>query len=83
MYREYASKTSCAEINSGKLYFENSDNFFLNAGLIVHSKKGFYTHHALDYFREMIPHRNYQITAETYYFKAGYSFSAIGNHKKI
>lgn len=46
-------------------------------------KKGFYTHHASDYFREMIPHRNYQITAETYYFKAGYSFSAIGNHKKI
>ncbi|MCY0976839.1 conjugal transfer protein TraO [Chryseobacterium sp. CY350] len=70
------------EISSGKLLSENSDNFFLNAGLVVHSKKGNYMLYVLEYSKETVPYRTNDIAIETYFAEAGYIFNMIANNKK-
>ncbi len=75
-------KQKGVEINSGILVSENSDNYFISAGLIVHSKKGNYLLYSLDYSREEIQYRTCKIPMETITAEAGYSLNMIGNRKK-
>lgn len=70
------------EINSGKLLSENRDNYFVSAGLIVHSKKGNYLLYALEYSREVFPSRISEIPVETITAEAGYSLNLIANRRK-
>jgi hypothetical protein len=70
------------EINTGKLLSENSNNYFLNAGLVVHSQKGNYMLYAMEYSKEMIPYRLKDIAVETYYAEAGYSILLIADYRK-
>ncbi|MBW8523798.1 conjugal transfer protein TraO [Chryseobacterium chendengshani] len=75
-------KQKGVEITSGLLLSENSYNYFINAGLIVHAKKGNYLLYALEYSREVIPYRTFEIPVETISAEAGYSLNLIGNRKK-
>lgn len=70
------------EINSGKLFTENLDHYFINAGLIVHSKKGNYMLYALEYSRENIPYQTSEIPVESITAEAAYSFNFIANRGK-
>lgn len=75
-------KQKGVEINSGILVSENSDNYFISAGLIVHSKKGNYLLYSLDYSREAIQYRTSKIPLETITAEAGYSLNMIAIGKK-
>lgn len=70
------------EINAGLLVLENLDNYFFNAGLIVHSKKGNYLLYSLEYSRELLSYRTSEIPVETITAEAGYSLNLISNRKR-
>lgn len=70
------------DITTGKLLFANSDNFFLNTGLVVHSKKGNYMLYALEYARQKVPYNIDQIAIETITAEIGYSFNLVADRKK-
>lgn len=70
------------EINSGIVGSENPDNYFISAGLIVHSKKGNYLLYSLDYSREAIQYRTSKIPLETITAEAGYSLNMFASIQK-
>lgn len=70
------------EINVGLLNDNVSDNYFINAGLIKHSKKGNYMIYSLEYSKNLIPYKTIDIPVENYTAEIGYSFNLIGDRRK-
>ena len=70
------------ELNAGPLLKEASETFFINAGLIIHSKKGDYLLFSLEYNREKVKYKSIKIPTDTYFAEVGYSFKVISNRQK-
>lgn len=70
------------EMNAGSLLKEASETFFINAGLIIHCKKGNYLALSLEYGQEKIKYKSLKIPIDTYFAEGGYSFKVISNRQK-
>ncbi|MBD3905381.1 conjugal transfer protein TraO [Chryseobacterium sp. C-2] len=70
------------EVNVGLLNNNISDNYFINAGLIKHSKKGNYVIYSLEYSKNSIPYKTIDIPVENYTAEIGYSFNVIADRRK-
>lgn len=70
------------EANFGLLFTSDSQYYFVNTGIIIHTKKGNYHSYTLEYSRDNIPYRNTEVRIESYTAEAGYSLNLIANRTR-
>lgn len=70
------------ELNAGSLLTKGEKSLFINAGLIIHCKKGDYLLFSLEYGQEKINYKSIRIPTDTYSAEGGYSFNVISNRQK-
>lgn len=70
------------ELNTGSFLTKGWKSFFINAGLIIHSKKGDYLIFSLEYGLDKVKYKSTKIPIDTYYAEGGYSFMVISNRQK-
>lgn len=71
------------EINAGTFAeTQINKNFYVNAGFVIHGKKGNYQLYGLEYSQQTVNYKSFSIPIENYLAEAGYSFHLTGDYKR-
>jgi len=71
------------EVNVGTLSDEHTgSNYYLDIGLTVNGKNGYYQLWALEYSHRYYQYKDFRIPEETYTAEGGYSFFLLGDARK-
>lgn len=71
------------EINAGTFAeTQINKNFYVNAGFVIHGKKGNYQLYGLEYSKQTAHYKSLSIPIANYLAESGYSFHLMGDYKR-